>query len=81
MSFVVDHICRKWLATGFTAGAIVAGFSGLPSFGASQYFISQKGQAFTPKEIVIQRRERLQILNDDGDLRHHAYINSEKFSF
>jgi plastocyanin len=23
----------------------------------------------------------LQIVNDDGDLRHHAYIDSEKFTF
>ena len=34
-----------------------------------------------PTEMTIKRGEALQIINDDGDLRHHAYIDSEKFTF
>jgi plastocyanin len=43
--------------------------------------VSQKGRAFTPAELSINRGESVQILNDDGDLRHHAYIDSDKFNF
>ena len=46
-----------------------------------QYSISQKGREFHPGEISIKRGETIQIVNDDGDLLHHAYINSETFSF
>lgn len=43
--------------------------------------ISQKGRQFHPGEISIKRGETLQVLNDDGDLLHHAYVDSPKFSF
>ncbi len=43
--------------------------------------ISQKGREFNPGEISLARGEAIQILNDDGDLLHHAYIESKKFSF
>jgi plastocyanin len=46
-----------------------------------QYLVSQKGRQFRPGEVTIKRGETLQIVNDDGDLRHHAYIDSDKFSF
>ena len=46
-----------------------------------QYSISQKGREFHPGEISIKRGETIQIVNDDGDLLHHAYIDSPKFSF
>ena len=46
-----------------------------------KYVVSQKGRQFRPGEITIKRGETLQIVNDDGDLRHHAYIDSDKFSF
>jgi plastocyanin len=43
--------------------------------------VSQAGRAFQPGEITIKRGESVQILNDDGDLVHHAYIESEKMNF
>ena len=46
-----------------------------------QYIVSQKGRQFRPGEITINRGETVEIVNDDGDLRHHAYINSDKFRF
>jgi plastocyanin len=45
------------------------------------HVVSQKGRHFTPTEITINRGEAVQIVNDDGDLRHHAYIDSDKFTF
>ena len=32
-------------------------------------------------EISIRHGETLQIVNDDGDLLHHAYIDSPKLAF
>jgi|SRR5215471_1957907 len=49
--------------------------------GAQPYRVSQKGRAFQPGELVIRRGETVQIVNDDGDLLHHAYVDSERFSF
>src|ERR1700744_5300008 len=48
---------------------------------APQYSISQKGREFHPGEISIKRGDTIQIVNDDADLLHHAYIDSPKFSF
>jgi len=41
----------------------------------------KKGQAFQPGELTIMRGETVQIVNDDGDLLHHAYLESNRFSF
>ena len=46
-----------------------------------QYSISQKGREFHPGDVAIKRGEAIQIVNDDADLLHHAYVDSDKFSF
>jgi plastocyanin len=43
--------------------------------------VSQKERTFRPGEISIKRGETVEIVNDDGDLLHHAYVDSERFSF
>jgi plastocyanin len=48
---------------------------------APQYSISQKGREFHPGEITIKRGDAIQIVNDDADLLHHAYVDSDKFNF
>jgi|SRR5271155_3259729 len=48
---------------------------------ASPQIISQKGREFHPGEITIKRGDSVQIVNDDADLLHHAYVDSPKFSF
>ena len=48
---------------------------------APQYHVSQKGRAFRPGELDVKQGETVEIVNDDGDLRHHAYIDSSAFSF
>ena len=48
---------------------------------APQYSISQKGREFHPGDVTIKRGESIEIVNDDADLLHHAYVDSEKFSF
>jgi plastocyanin len=46
-----------------------------------QFQVSQKGRNFAPSSVSIKRGEAVTIVNDDADLRHHAYIDSEKFTF
>ncbi len=53
----------------------------LAALAQQRYVVSQKERQFRPEEITIKRGELLQIVNDDGDLRHHAYIDSDKFTF
>lgn len=59
----------------------VTGLGIIGSLAAQQYTVSQKGRLFHPDTITIQRGETITIVNDDGDLRHHAYIDSPKYSF
>jgi plastocyanin len=64
---------------GIAAFALLIGFG--TGLAATQYLVSQKGREFTPSEVTINRGEALTIVNDDADLRHHAYIDSDKFRF
>ena len=43
--------------------------------------VSQRGRAFHPGAMSIKRGDTLQIVNDDGDLLHHAYVDADGFSF
>jgi plastocyanin len=43
--------------------------------------ISQKGREFHPGQVTIKRGDTVQIVNDDADLIHHAYVDSATFSF
>lgn len=69
------------VAAGLLAAALVGGFGILAGLAASQYAVSQKGREFTPNMLTIKRGESVLVVNDDADLRHHAYVDSEKFNF
>jgi plastocyanin len=71
---------HRLMAVAFAAGAATA-IGTLVGSAFADYSISQKGREFHPGEITIKRGEAIQIVNDDGDLLHHAYIDSPKFSF
>ena len=59
--------------------AAVAG-AALASTG-TRFMVSQRGRAFLPGVLSIRQGDTLQIVNDDGDLMHHAYIDDPAFSF
>ena len=61
--------------------AMVTGFGTLGGLAGSLYAVSQKGREFTPREVTLKRGEAILVVNDDADLRHHAYIDSDKFTF
>jgi plastocyanin len=45
------------------------------------YSVTQRGQQFNPGSLSIRHGERVEIVNDDGELIHHAYVDSQTFSF
>ena len=49
--------------------------------GATSHVILQKGREFQPSQIAMKRGDKLEFVNDDGDLLHHAYLKTDKFSF
>jgi plastocyanin len=51
------------------------------ALGGTPYQVSQKGRSFQPGELTIRRGETVRIVNDDADLLHHAYVDSEQFTF
>ena len=64
-----------------TAAALLLTTVGTLVGAAPQYSISQKGREFHPGDVSIKRGETIQIVNDDADLLHHAYVDSDKFTF
>jgi plastocyanin len=74
------HRMRTLAAIGAAAAAIIA-LGTLVGLALPQYSVSQKGREFTPGKLTIKRGETIEIVNDDGDLLHHAYIDSDKFKF
>ncbi|WP_336486565.1 plastocyanin [Methylobacterium nigriterrae] len=64
------------LGAGLLAGAGLV--SGLEAGGL---LVSQKGRAFQPGSLAVKRGETITIVNDDSDLLHHLYVESETFTF
>lgn len=65
----------------FALGAGVAGMGVWATYAQSQNVVSQKGRQFNPGEMTITKGDAILIVNDDGDLRHHAYVDSDKFKY
>lgn len=43
--------------------------------------VSQRGREFRPGLLNVKPGDVVRIVNDDGDLSHHAYVASERFSY
>ncbi|HEY6832925.1 MAG TPA: hypothetical protein VI251_10585 [Pseudolabrys sp.] len=79
MQFRYVKIAASASTLGMLTGAALVSIG--PTLAAPQYSVSQKGREFRPGDLTISRGDTVVIVNDDGDLRHHAYIDSDKFSF
>jgi plastocyanin len=81
MSLAIDFLrARRPIVAGFIAGGLTA-LVAWAALAVPQTTISQKDREFHPGDISIKLGDTIQIVNDDGDLLHHAYIESSKFSF
>ena len=43
--------------------------------------VSQKNRLFNPLDITVAKGSTIVIVNDDADLMHHAYVESDDFNF
>jgi plastocyanin len=79
----IKHLTQRTELRAFVAGACLAliASAAWAALNAPATLVSQKGRAFQPGEISIKRGDTVAIVNDDGDLLHHAFVDSEKFSF
>jgi plastocyanin len=69
------------MAAAFAVGGLVAVSGSLTVLAQSEITVSQKGRMFHPNELSISRGGAVLIVNDDADLLHHAYIDSNAFKF
>lgn len=72
----ISLFCLAFGAVGAATGGLA-----LAAIGAPTLHVSQKGRAFQPNAVILQRGASVEIVNDDGDLLHHVYIDSPTFSF
>ena len=43
--------------------------------------VSQKNRLFNPIDIAVAKDGTIVIVNDDADLMHHAFVESDSFNF
>jgi plastocyanin len=68
---------RPWILAIAAALVMIGG----AAWAVVSHQVSQAGRLFRPAEITIKRGEMVELLNDDGDLLHHAYIDSDRMNF
>lgn len=73
------RVWQEWTRLGGLAllGASLA----LAGQASAPFHVSQKGRAFQPGELSIRLGDTVRVVNDDGDLLHHAYVDSPAFRF
>jgi plastocyanin len=54
---------------------------GVASAAAETVTVTQRGRMFEPAAIEISVGDTVRIVNDDGELLHHAYLEDPAFSF
>lgn len=64
------------LALGATCGLLVT-----DQLQASGIVVSQKGRMFHPDNLTVARGEVVTFVNDDSDLLHHVFVESDTFNF
>lgn len=67
---------RGLLASAFAAAAMLS-----PSLAGEEPVISQRGIRFTPSRVALRAGSSLTIVNDDDNIVHHAYVESDSFNF
>lgn len=76
---------QRWFASVKfqVAGAAVSGMlvAGAAFAATAPHIVSQAGREFKPHEVTINRGETVQVVNDDGDLLHHLYVDSDRLQF
>ena len=74
---------KSFALTRLSLALVFVGVLGICGWAASgpDIVISQKGRMFNPGSVSLAKGEALVIVNDDGDLLHHAYVESDDFNY
>lgn len=77
---------RYFVSFGGILGVALVAFLAFLLFGQSapagrRYVISQRNREFHPASLTIAVGDTVTVVNDDGDLHHHAYVSNRNFSF
>jgi plastocyanin len=70
---------RTALVVGLTV-AVVALLT-WDALAAARMAVSQRDRIFHPNRLEIARGDTVGVVNDDGELIHHAYVATDEFSF
>lgn len=71
----------RWIPAFAAAAALLGTGAALAALSGPMPRISQKGRAFQPGFVLLKRGDTIEVVNDDGDLLHHAYVDAPGFSF
>lgn len=80
LRLLVASRLRPTLRLALVAGTLAAA-AALASEAAEPLVVSQKGRSFRPGNLDLKRGDTITIVNDDSDLLHHAYVETDKFAF
>ena len=72
------------LALGVLAGlALVQWGTAAPAVAgrAGDILVSQRNHSFAPGHVELSRGGSLVVVNDDGNVIHHAYVDSSAYKF
>jgi plastocyanin len=78
---VGDLIRSEWPRASVATAALFVIAGAAWAVASTPHQVSQAGRLFRPAEIAVKRGEIVELVNDDGDLLHHAYIESDRMSF
>jgi len=73
-----SRVCIVTLAA--FAAVVGTGFAWETVAGGHQA-VTQKERIFHPNRLDIARGDTVGILNDDGELLHHAYVATDEYNF
>ena len=62
------------------AACVIVGFT-WNVLAAAGPTVSQKERTFQPHRLEVARGDTVHVLNDDGELIHHAYVVTEAYNF
>jgi plastocyanin len=72
----------KGLRIGAAVGFGMAIFTGVAWMAlAATTTVSQRNRIFEPNRLEATRGDTVRVVNDDGELIHHAYIATNEFNF
>ena len=64
-----------------TLAMVSIGFAVEVNAALAVHRVSQRHRAFDPLTLDINKGDTIEVVNDDGELQHHAYVKSPTFSF